>query len=408
MVSEKTEQFINGIESALHDDFKAIDEISLFNQKKVLKAFADNKIALRHFASTTGYGYGDEGREMLGKVYADVFKSQSAIVSPHILSGTHAISLVLFSLLRRGDTMLSITGAPYDTLKGIISGQWGSLGDYGVNYAQSDLRGGEPDKEAIKDLIIKHKPKMAYLQRSRGYAARNPVSISQIKDICKFIKDIDENIIIFADNCYGEFTEKQEPTEVGVDIIAGSLIKNAGGGLAPNGGYIAGTEELIDKVYARFTTPSTRGEIGSYSGGYQYYYQGLFMAPHVTAQAIKGSCLIGAAMKAAGYKVIPEKRGDCYDMICSVEFNSEEELIAFCRAIQQASPIDSHVAPYPWDMPGYNDKVIMAAGCFVQGSSIELSCDAPIRKPYIAYVQGGLTYEHVKIASAYCLEALNK
>lgn len=406
MVSEKTEQFINNIELALRPDFSAIDDISFYNQKKVLGGFIKNKVALRHFSATTGYGYGDEGRETLCKLFADVFGSDSAIVSSHILSGTHAISLVLFSLLRPGNTMLSITGAPYDTLKGVISGNEGSLKDFNINYKQIDLEGSEFNKQLIGDFILREKPAMVYMQRSRGYSARNPLSINQIRDICGFIKSIDDKTIIFIDNCYGEFTEKQEPIEAGADIIAGSLIKNPGGGFAPNGGYIAGKKQLIDKIYARFTTPSTRDEIGSNFGGYQYFYQGFFMAPHITAQSLKGACLIGAAMKAAGYRVIPENKCECYDIIRSIEFETENELIAFCRAIQQASPVDSHVTPYPWDMPGYNDKVIMAAGCFVQGSSIELSCDAPIRKPYIAYIQGGLTYEHVKFAVMHCIETL--
>ena len=401
-------QIINNIEKDLKNDFEAIDEISLFNQKKVLDSFIKNKVALRHFSQTTGYGYDDIGRDTLNQIFADIFKSESAIVSSHLLSGTHAISTVLFGLLRPGDLMLGISGSPYDTLLEIINGKNGSLKEFNIKYDEVSLKDGIFDEEAIKEKIEKLKPKLVFVQRSRGYSSRNPFSYNDLRKIFAFIKNLDKDIIIFTDNCYGEFTEKQEPTEAGADVVAGSLIKNPGGGIAPNGGYIAGTKELIDKIYGRLTTPSTGGEIGSNFGGYQYFYQGLFLAPHITAQSLKGACLMGEAMKYAGCKVVPEKKSDCYDIIRSIEFDTEDELVTFCRTIQQISPVDSFAVPYPWEMPGYEDKVIMAAGCFVQGSSIELSCDAPIRNPYIAYCQGGLTYEHVKLAATYCMQNIIK
>jgi cystathionine beta-lyase family protein involved in aluminum resistance len=405
----KIPEIIEQIEAGLANDFKVIDDIALFNQEKALRSFIDNKVALRHFSQTTGYGYDDIGRDTLNSVYAGVFKSDSAIVSSHILSGTHAISLVLFGLLRPGNKLLSISGQPYDTLKDVISGKGlGSLADFDISYDEVPLCEGNFDKPAIKEKILAERPQMVLIQRSRGYSLRNPLSCVQIRDICSFIKGLDERIIIFVDNCYGEFTEKEEPIEAGADVVAGSLIKNAGGGIAPNGGYIAGRGDLIDLINRRLTTPATGGEIGSNFGGYQYFYQGLFLAPHVVAQSLKGALLMGEAMKWAGYKVLPEEPSQCYDIIRSIEFDTEEELITFCRTIQSVSPVDSYVVPYPWDMPGYKNKVIMAAGCFVQGSSIELSCDAPVRPPYVAYCQGGLTYEHVKIAVIHCLQNLKK
>jgi cystathionine beta-lyase family protein involved in aluminum resistance len=405
VISEKVKTLINDLETNLAFDYKSIDEISFFNQNKVLQSFIKNKVALRHFSQTTGYGYDDIGRDTLNLLYADVFKAESAIVSPHLLSGTHAISTVLYGILRPSDCLLCVTGRPYDTLIDIIEGGEGSLKDFNVSYQEIDISR-SLDENVLKNAVEKYRPKMVLIQRSRGYSLRNPLSCADIEKICGCIKKADSGCVIFVDNCYGEFTEKTEPLESGADIIAGSLIKNPGGGIAPNGGYIAGKKKLIDKVYSRLTTPSTKGEIGSNYGGYQYFYQGFFLAPHITAQSLKGACLMEAAMKAAGCKIIPEKKSDCYDIIRSVEFETEEQLIAFCRTIQRISPVDSFAVPYPWDMPGYDDKVIMAAGCFVQGSSIELSCDAPIRKPYIAYCQGGLTYEHVKLAAMYCMQSI--
>lgn len=393
------------IELKLCDDFKKIDQISLFNQEKVLNAFIKNRIALQHFHPTTGYGYDDLGRDTLSKLFADVFCAELSLVSSHILSGTHALSVALFGVLRPGDLLLSITGKPYDTLEDVISKAGaGSLRDFCIDFDSIDLtESGEFDWGKIEDSIKKRVPKVVFIQRSRGYTARNPISVQRIDQAAERIKSLDKNIIIFVDNCYGEFTEKSEPK---VDLFAGSLIKNPGGGIAPSGGYIAGKKEFVELCANRLTTVSTGNEVGSNAAGYLPYYQGLFLAPHVTAQSLKGALFMGELMKLIGYRVVPEQTCDCYDIIRSIEFPSKEELIEFCRAIQYASPVDSYVTPYPWDMPGYNDQVIMAAGCFIQGSSIELSCDAPIRAPYIVYVQGGLTYEHVKIAAIRCAEKL--
>lgn len=393
------------IELKLSNDLKKIDSISLFNQEKVLNAFIKNKIALQHFNPTTGYGYDDLGRDTLNKLFADVFCAESALVSSHILSGTHSLSVALFGVLRPGDLLLSISGRPYDTLEDVISKEGvGSLRDFCVDFDSIDLTGNEDfDWDKIEDSIRKRLPKMVFIQRSRGYTARNPISVRRINQAAERIKRLNQNIIVFVDNCYGEFTETSEPN---VDLFAGSLIKNPGGGIAPSGGYIAGKQELVELCANRLTTASTGGEIGSNAAGYLSYYQGLFLAPHVTAQSLKGALFMGELMKTLGYRVVPEQTCDCYDIIRSIEFPNKDELIEFCRAIQYASPVDSYVTPYPWDMPGYNDQVIMAAGCFIQGSSIELSCDAPIRAPYIVYVQGGLTYEHVKIAAIRCAKKL--
>ena len=386
------------IEKSLVNQFKKIDQIVLHNQNKVLSAFTNNKVALWHFNQSNGYGYNDAGKETLEKLFSDVFNTESAIVSTHILSGTHALSLVLFGLLRPNDCFLSISGKPYDTLTDVISGNGnGSLKDFNIDYFECGILNGCFDFDSIEKEIKKHKPKLVFMQRSKGYSNRNSFSINKLKSAIEFIKAIDKNIIVFVDNCYGEFTDCLEPTDVGADILAGSLIKNPGGGIAPNGGYIAGRKDLINLVCKRLTTPSTGNEIGSNMFGYQYFYQGLFLAPHTVGQSLKGALFLAKAMEEAGARVMPFS--DCFDIINSIEFETENQLVEFCRLIQSVSPVDSHVTLYPWDMPGYDNKVIMAAGCFVQGSSIELSCDAPLKKPYIAYCQGGLTYEHIKIAA---------
>ncbi len=399
---------VREIERESAKDFAAIDEIALYNQEKALRAFQNHRVALQHFNQTTGYGYDDIGRDNLCRVFAEIVGAESSLVSPHILSGTHALSTALFGILRPGDLMVSVAGAPYDTLLDIIHKPGtGSLADFGILYEEIPLlESGAFDFKHIEDIIRNKRPKMIFVQRSRGYAARNPFSCSEIGALAGFVKNISPETIVFCDNCYGEFTEKSEPVGAGADLMAGSMIKNAGGGIAPNGGYIAGRKELVELCANRLTTPSTGAEIGSYAGGYQYFYQGLFLAPHVTAQALKGAVFMGRLMRAIGYRLIPEPGKNCFDIIRAVEFDSAEELIEFVRQIQFSSPVDSYVTPFPWDMPGYRDQIIMAAGCFVQGSSIELSCDAPIRPPYIAYVQGGLTYEHVKIAALRCAKKL--
>ena len=391
---------IKQAEQYLKKKFERLDEISTFNTEKVLNSFKKFKIALRHFNPTTGYGYDDEGRDTLNKVVADIFKAEKAVVSPHIVSGTHAISLGLFAILRPNDTFLSISGTPYDTLLEVINGKnVGSLADYSVKFDKIDLISGEFNKHAIKKYLSEEKvPKIIFIQRSRGYEWRNALSIDQIADIVAFLRENGYNGCIYMDNCYGEFINEKEPIEVGVNVVAGSMIKNIGGGLAQTGGYLVGDEKYLNLIENRLTAPSIGGEVGSYVGGYQYFYQGLFLAPHTVKESIKGSLLFGKVLEDLGYKTSPSLENEPADIIRAIKFNTEDELIKFINNIQKNSPIDSFVDVYPWDMPGYEHKVIMAAGCFVQGSSIELSADAPIKEPYIAYMQGGLTYEHVKIA----------
>lgn len=404
--SQKTVDIVNKAQEKLAKQFAETEEISTFNQLKVLNAFQQNSVGLRHLSQTNGYGYDDIGRDTLCKVFADVFKCESAIVSPLIVSGTHALTLALYGVLRPGDEMLAITGSPYDTLKEVITGEGnGSLKDFKVSYRQLDLKNGKIDLEKIKEYI-KDTTKLIFIGRSRGYEWRDALSVEEIAQAVKEIRAVKSDVCIMVDNCYGEFMDYSEPTEVGVDIMAGSLIKNPGGGLAPSGGYVLGKKKYIDLVAGRLTSPSIGMEVGSYAYGYKDFYQGLFIAPHVVANAVKGSMLLGQVFSDLGFETMPLPGQKCRDIIRSIKFDTKEQLIDFCRAIQQASPIDSNVVPFPWDMPGYEDQVIMAAGTFVAGASIELSADAPIREPYIAYMQGGLTYEHVKIACMYCVEKL--
>ncbi len=404
--SQKTVDIVNKAQEKLAKQFAETEEISTFNQLKVLNAFQQNSVGLRHLSQTNGYGYDDIGRDTLCKIFADVFKCESAIVSPLIVSGTHALTLTLYGVLRPGDEMLAITGSPYDTLKEVITGEGnGSLKDFKVSYRQLDLKNGKIDLEKIKEYI-KDNTKLIFIGRSRGYEWRDALSVEEIAQAVKEIRAVKSDVCIMVDNCYGEFMDYSEPTEVGVDIMAGSLIKNPGGGLAPSGGYVLGKKKYIDLVAGRLTSPSIGMEVGSYAYGYKDFYQGLFIAPHVVANAVKGSMLLGQVFSDLGFETMPLPGQKCRDIIRSIKFDTKEQLIDFCRAIQQASPIDSNVVPFPWDMPGYEDQVIMAAGTFVAGASIELSADAPIREPYIAYMQGGLTYEHVKIACMYCVEKL--
>lgn len=404
--SQKTVDIVNKAQEKLAKQFAETEEISTFNQLKVLNAFQQNSVGLRHLSQTNGYGYDDIGRDTLCKIFADVFKCESAIVSPLIVSGTHALTLSLYGVLRPGDEMLAITGSPYDTLKEVITGESnGSLKDFKVSYRQLDLKNGKIDLEKIKEYI-KDNTKLIFIGRSRGYEWRDALSVEEIAQAVKEIRAVKSDVCIMVDNCYGEFMDYSEPTEVGVDIMAGSLIKNPGGGLAPSGGYVLGKKKYIDLVAGRLTSPSIGMEVGSYAYGYKDFYQGLFIAPHVVANAVKGSMLLGQVFSDLGFETMPLPGQKCRDIIRSIKFDTKEQLIDFCRAIQQASPIDSNVVPFPWDMPGYEDQVIMAAGTFVAGASIELSADAPIREPYIAYMQGGLTYEHVKIACMYCVEKL--
>lgn len=405
-MAEQVNIVIKEAESKLKKHFEEIDDIAFYNQKKVLNAFNEFKVSGQCFHGSTGYGYDDVGRDTLAKIYARVFGGEKAIVSPILTCGTHAITTVLYGILRSGDTMLSVTGLPYDTIHDSIFGKGNSsLEDYGVTYRQIDLlEGSEFDLENILKTVEEIKPKMVYLQRSRGYSSRKALSPHKMKEVFEGVKKISPETFIVVDNCYGEFVDTIEPTDVGADVIVGSLIKNAGGGLAPTGGYIVGTEQAIDLIATRYTNPSLKLELGSFEMGYRMFYQGFFMAPHTVAQALKGCFLVGQIMKDKGYKIIPENDEKPQDIIKSVVFNSAEELIKFVQTVQTVSPVDSYVLPLPWDMPGYTDQVIMAAGTFVGGASLEFSCDSPIRPPYIAYFQGGLTYEHVKMFAEKLIE----
>lgn len=395
--------FIKNAIKELSARFAEVDEIALENERKVLNAFIKNKIALRHFAPSTGYGYDDVARDTLNKVYADVFNTEDAIASPLITSGTHALTVALFGLLRPNQTLLCVTGKPYDTLNDVIFGDGiGSLKDFGVKCEIVPLNDGKPNLAAIKSAIDNTKPAVVMIQRSRGYDMRPALKISQIDEIIGLVNRNISKVLI--DNCYGEFVALSEPSSA--DALVGSLIKNPGGGIAPTGGYICGTADAIKQIEGRLTAPSIGREIGSYAGDYRPFYQGLFLAPHTTAQSIKTAMLFSHVFTKLGYETLPKPDENFGDIICSIKFNDKQKLIDFCRTIQSVSPVDSFAAPEPWDMPGYNDQVIMAAGAFVQGSSIELSCDAPIRPPYIAYFQGGLTLEHGILALEKCLSAL--
>lgn len=395
---EEINSLINNGKRKLSSKFKLLDEIALHNQKKVLDAFKQNKIALRHFSGSTGYGYGDEGRDALKKVFADVFGAEASTVSPNIVSGTHAISLGLYAILKRGDKALSISGTPYDTLYDVIFGDNMSLKQLGVSFDCINLRNGKFDYNKISHYLKKTQPDMIYIQRSRGYENREAISVFEIEKLVKFVRELGFSGCVFVDNCYGEFVEEKEPTEVGADVVCGSLIKNIGGGIAPTGGYVVGKQKYIDMVESRLTAPSISAEVSSYAFGYQYFFQGLFLAPHVVNQALKGSMLFGAVFSELGYQTIPKAYSMPFDITRSITMNCEKALVSFINSVQRVSPIDSFLTCEAWDMPGYQDKVIMAAGCFVQGSSIELSADAPIHSPYTAYIQGGLTFEHCVIA----------
>ena len=395
---------IEEAEAALQKQFRKIDEIAEYNQYKVIAAFRDMRVSARHFMGTTGYGNDDDGREKLGEVFASIFKCDAAIVSPLIASGTHAIAIGLFGLLRPLDTMLSITGEPYDTLATVIGlndkEASGSLKDFAINFEKVDLQtdGSVNIPEVLDRIKLNPSIKIVYLQRSRGYEWRKALSIAEIERAIKAVKEKFPNMTVVVDNCYGEFTETREPAEVGADLIIGSLIKNPGGGFAYTGGYLAGTEKCIDMVSQRLTAPGIGSEVGSYIAGYLAFYQGIYMAPSIVKAALKGATLTSYVFSKHGYEVSPDYLDDRSDITQAIRMRGEDELITLIRAVQKAAPIDSYVVPYPSDMPGYESKVIMAAGTFMQGGSIELSADAPMRKPYTAYVQGGMTYENAKLA----------
>ena len=387
--------------------FAEIDAAALHNQKKILDAFRKNRVALRHFNGTSGYGYDDEGRDNLARVFADVFHTEKAIVSPLLTSGTHAITVALFGLVKSGDVILSTTGNPYDTLHGVINGTNGSLSDYGVKFYSVPLSDGKIDCDKVTEAIKKYCPSVIYIQRSRGYEWRDAFSTEDIFKAVQCVRSVTDACIA-VDNCYGEFVETSEPTDAGADVVIGSLIKNPGGSVAPTGGYIAGKAKYIDKIAGRLTAPTVGTEVGSYAAGYRTFYQGLFLSPLVVAQSLKTAVLFSSVLGSLGYDVKPLPDEKFYDIVCSIRFGEKQKLIDFVQAIQYVSPVDSYVTPEPWAMPGYDDEVIMAAGCFVQGASIELSCDGPLRPPYIAYLQGGITFEHGIIALEKVLENLNK
>lgn len=387
-------------EEEIRPQFERIDRIAMLNTRKVMTAFQDNKVSDSCFAGTTGYGYDDLGREVLDKVYAQVFCTEAALVRIGFVNGTHALSAALFGILKPGDTLLSVTGLPYDTLRnaiGIEGDCHGSLKFYGINYKQVDLKDGEADLEAIKAALADRSISAVLIQRSRGYENRKALSAEEIGEICSAVKSVVPNVTVMVDNCYGEFTGEHEPTEYGVDIMAGSLIKNPGGGLAPTGGYIVGRKDLVENAAMRLTTPGIGGECGASLGNNRLLFQGFFMAPHIVAQAIKTVTFCSAMMKKIGFESSPAPDESRNDIIQMVTLKNAENMKKFCRGVQAGAPVDSYVTPEPWQMPGYNVPVIMAAGAFVQGSSIELSADGPMREPYTLYVQGGITYESGKL-----------
>lgn len=412
-ITEKTIALYQETEEKLKEQFKAADELAALNQLKVLNAFQKNRISYAHFGETSGYGYDDMGRDTLDRVYADIFHAEDALVRHNIVSGTQAIASCLYGVLRPGDTLVSVAGAPYDTLEeviGIRGGEdAGSLKDFGVNYTQVDLlEDGTVDFERIQKFFRAKKIKAALIQRSRGYAWRDSLTLETIGRIIAEIKAADPEVICIVDNCYGEFVEEKEPTEVGADIVVGSLIKNIGGSIALSGGYVAGKAAYIEKISYRLTAPGLGRHTGASLGFNRNMYQGLFMAPHVVGQSIKTAILCAGMFDALGFEICPGLDAKRSDIIQSVKLRTPENVIRFCQAIQKGSPIDSYVTPEPWDMPGYEDPVIMAAGAFVQGASIELSADAPICPPYVAYMQGGVIYDSAKIGILKAVDSISE
>lgn len=398
-IDEAVYNYGNNVLENLKERFEAIDEVAEYNQLKVIAAMQKNRVAEMHLSGTSGYGYNDEGRDTLERVYADIFKTEDALVRPQIICGTHALNVASSSNLRPGDELLSPVGKPYDTMDEIIGirPSKGSLAEYNISYRQVDLLDdGSFDYDGIRKAI-NEKTKLVTIQRSKGYATRPTLSVERIGELIHFIKDIKPDVICMVDNCYGEFVEKIEPSEVGADMVVGSLIKNPGGGLAPCGGYIAGRKDCIEQAAYRLSSPGLGKEVGATIGVNKDFYQGLFLAPTVVAGALKGAVFAANVYEKAGFKCVPDATEERYDIIQAVELKSEEGLIAFCKGIQAAAPVDSFVTPEPWAMPGYDSDVIMAAGAFVQGSSIELSADGPVKEPYAVYFQGGLTWYHAKL-----------
>ncbi len=407
-IEDATLAFGENVLALLKERFEEIDKVAEYNQLKVLRAMQECHVSEACLLGTTGYGYNDVGRDTLEEVYAKLFNTEDALVRPQITCGTHALALALMSNLRPGDELLSPVGKPYDTLEEVIGirDSKGSLKEYGISYAQVDLlEDGEFDFDGIKEAI-NDRTKLVTIQRSKGYQPRKTLSVERIGQLISFIKNIKPDIICMVDNCYGEFVETMEPTDVGADMIVGSLIKNPGGGLAPIGGYIAGKKECVENAAYRLTSPGLGKEVGASLGILKDFYQGLFLAPTVTAGALKGSVFAASCLEKLGFDVVPNSTESRHDIIQAVTFGSEEGVIAFCQGIQAAAPVDSFVVPEPWDMPGYDAKVIMAAGAFVSGSSIELSADGPIKPPYAVYFQGGLTFPHAKFGILKALQSL--
>lgn len=399
-IDETVVKLAQSAENEVSGIFKGIEAIREINQYKVIAAMQEHRLSDSHFGGTTGYGYDDRGREVLEAVYASVFGAEEALVRQQIVSGTHALALCMYGNLRPGDELLSVTGKPYDTLEEVIGlrGEGsGSLKDFGIGYRQVELlEDGGMDVKRVREAI-NVKTRMILIQRSRGYSPRPAVKIEEMKRIIKIIREINKDIIVLVDNCYGEFVETEEPVEAGADLVAGSLIKNPGGGLAPAGGYIAGRESCVQNAAYRLTTPGLGKKVGATLGNSRLMFQGLFLSPHVVAESLKGAVFCAAVMGKLGFETSPGPEDMRSDIIQAIKFKSPESMIAFCQGIQKGSPVDSFVTPEPWDMPGYDSPVIMAAGAFIQGASIELSADAPLKPPYTAYMQGGLVYEHVKL-----------
>lgn len=404
------EELMKQAEKELIDIYKNLDNIEIYNTKKVLEAFKKFKISEAHLNGTSGYGYGDLGREAIEGIFADIFKAEDSIVRSQFISGTHTIATALFGILRPGDTVLSINGKPYDTLDeviGIVENP-SSLKAFGVKYEQIEMKNGKFDIDAIKARVAREDIKLIITQRSRGYLYRDAFTMDEFEEVFKMIRTVNHTAIIMVDNCYGEFVEEREPIEVGADIAVGSLIKNAGGGIAQTGGYIVGKKEVIELISDRYSAPGLGKEGGASFNHNRQILQGIFMAPHVVNQALKTAVFAAYMLEKLGYEVSPKYNDKRSDIVQMIKFEDSKKLIKFCQGIQAASPVDSHVVPEPWDMPGYTDQVIMASGAFTSGSSIEISCDGPIRPPYVAYLQGGLTYASGKLAVLSAIEHLNK
>lgn len=412
-IDPKVLNYIHEVQEDVLPYFNKIAERAEYHQARILDVLARHRISQRHFIGTSGYGYGDEGRDALDLVFRDVFGGEDALVRPQWVSGTHVISDSLFALLRPGSTLLSISGEPYDTQHDVIGKKndplSGSLKDWNVNYRQIDLTGeGNINIETVKKELQDPTIKVVFIQRSKGYSTRKSLTSEEIGNTIDQIKRIRSDVYVLVDNCYGEFTEDMEPSNAGADLVVGSLIKNPGGGLASTGAYAVGTRKAIEQLSNRLTSPGIGRDVGAFPSGYVNFYQGLFMAPHIVAEALKGALLVGRIFDKLGYDTYPHWTERRSDIIQSIAFRSSDELISFCQAVQSASPVEGHVVPYPWEMPGYDHPVIMAAGTFIQGASIELSADAPVKEPYTAFLQGGLTYAHVKLAMMKVITRMKK